>query len=63
MTGAQCGNPARWDLCGGPSARTVPTATKEETTKFLMNECGLTEVKARLRALNNDVLVTQYVTR
>jgi hypothetical protein len=27
MTGAQCGNPARWDLCGGPSARTVPTAT------------------------------------
>jgi len=27
MTGAQCGNSARWDLCGGPSARTVPTAT------------------------------------
>ena len=27
MTGAQCGNPARWDLCGGPSARAVPTAT------------------------------------
>jgi hypothetical protein len=24
--GAQCGNPARWDLCGGPSARAVPTA-------------------------------------
>ena len=25
--GAQCGNSARWDLCGGPSARAVPTAT------------------------------------
>jgi hypothetical protein len=27
-TGAQCGNPARWDLCGGPLARAVPTATQ-----------------------------------
>src|SRR5260370_2269762 len=26
--GAQCGNPARWDLCGGPPARAVPTATR-----------------------------------
>ncbi|HET6212085.1 MAG TPA: hypothetical protein VFE14_04330 [Micromonosporaceae bacterium] len=26
-TGAQCGNPARWDLCGGPPVRAVPTAT------------------------------------
>ena len=25
--GAQCGNPACWDPCGGPSARAVPTAT------------------------------------
>jgi transposase len=25
--GAQCGSTARWDLCGGPSTRTVPTAT------------------------------------
>ena len=25
--GAQCGNPARWDLCGGLPARAVPTAT------------------------------------
>ena len=25
--GAQCGSPARWDLCGGPPARAVPTAT------------------------------------
>jgi RNA-directed DNA polymerase len=25
--GAQCGNSARWDLCGGPLARAVPTAT------------------------------------
>jgi hypothetical protein len=25
--GAQCGNPARWDLRGGPPARAVPTAT------------------------------------
>src|SRR6478736_6122586 len=24
--GAQCGNPARWDLCGGPPVRAVPTA-------------------------------------
>ena len=27
MTGAQCGNPARWDLRGGPPAMAVPTAT------------------------------------
>ena len=27
MTGAQCGNSARWDLRGGPPARAVPTAT------------------------------------
>src|SRR5208283_2085163 len=26
--GAQCGSPARWDLCGGPPARAVPTATQ-----------------------------------
>src|SRR5262249_41027402 len=26
--GAQYGNPARWDLCGGPPARAVPTATR-----------------------------------
>src|SRR5208283_2004982 len=26
--GAQCGNPARWDLRGGPPARAVPTATQ-----------------------------------
>jgi len=25
--GAQCGNPARWDLRGGPPVRAVPTAT------------------------------------
>src|SRR5260370_42693888 len=25
--GAQCGNPARWDLRGGPPAKAVPTAT------------------------------------
>ena len=25
--GAQCGKSARWDLCGGPPARAVPTAT------------------------------------
>lgn len=24
--GAQCGNSARWDLCGEPPARAVPTA-------------------------------------
>ena len=24
--GAQCGSPARWDLCGGPLERVVPTA-------------------------------------
>src|SRR6478752_1872091 len=27
--GAQCGNPARWDLCGGPPVRAVPTAILE----------------------------------
>src|SRR5208282_1157913 len=26
--GAQCGNPARWDLRGGPPVRAVPTATR-----------------------------------
>src|SRR5258707_1143555 len=26
--GAQCGSSARWDLCGGPPARAVPTATE-----------------------------------
>ena len=25
--GAQCDNAARWDLCGGPPVRAVPTAT------------------------------------
>jgi hypothetical protein len=25
--GAQCGSPARWDLCGGPPESAVPTAT------------------------------------
>ncbi|MGA3221784.1 MAG: hypothetical protein ABSE77_22430, partial [Acidimicrobiales bacterium] len=25
--GAQCGSSARWDLCGGPPVRAVPTAT------------------------------------
>ena len=29
--GAQCGSPARWDLCGGPPARAVPTATSNPT--------------------------------
>ena len=27
--GAQCGSSARWDLCGGPPERAVPTATVE----------------------------------
>src|SRR5208337_476571 len=31
--GAQCGNPARWDLRGGPPVRAVPTAT-------LISSCG-----------------------
>jgi serine/threonine protein kinase len=35
--------------------------SQEETIEFLMNECGLTEVQAGLRAMNNDVLVTQYI--
>ncbi|MGH9072804.1 MAG: IS3 family transposase, partial [Acidimicrobiales bacterium] len=26
--GAQCGSPARWDLCGGPPERAVPTAIR-----------------------------------
>jgi hypothetical protein len=29
--GAQCGNPARWDLCGGRGAILVPTAIVEHT--------------------------------
>ncbi len=28
--GAQCGSPARWDLCGGPLERVVPTAIFSE---------------------------------
>jgi hypothetical protein len=31
--GAQCGNPARWDLCGGPPARAVPTATRTRSRR------------------------------
>jgi hypothetical protein len=31
--GAQCGNAARWELCGGRRGTGVPTATKNE------NEC------------------------
>ena len=30
--GAQCGSPARWDLCGGPPARAVPTAIRRVPT-------------------------------
>ena len=35
--GARCGNPARWDLCGGPPARVVPTATRtgNAATRFV----------------------------
>src|ERR1019366_6862546 len=29
--GAQCGSPARWDLCGGPPERAVPTATSGQS--------------------------------
>ena len=28
--GAQCGSSARWDLCGGPPERAVPTATVDD---------------------------------
>ena len=33
--GAQCGNPARWDLRGGPPVRAVPTATQTEAAAAL----------------------------
>ena len=29
--GAQCGSPARWDLCGGLLERAVPTATQADS--------------------------------
>ena len=32
--GAECSNPARSDLCGGPGETSVPTATNK-TPKFL----------------------------
>ncbi len=31
--GAQCGNPARWDLRGGPPVRAVPTATQDSSQR------------------------------
>ncbi len=33
--GAQCGNSARWDLCGGRSVMIVPTATREDPNPFV----------------------------
>ena len=39
--GAQCGNTARWDLCGGPPARAVPTATGA----FYRSELGFLELR------------------
>jgi serine/threonine protein kinase len=35
--------------------------SQEKTIEFLKSECGLTEDQARLRAMNNDVMVTQYI--
>jgi hypothetical protein len=32
--GAQCGNSARWDLCGGRSVMVVPTATRGDPTQY-----------------------------
>ena len=32
--GAQCGNSARWDLCGGRSVMVVPTATRVDPTLY-----------------------------
>jgi RNA-directed DNA polymerase len=31
--GAQCASSARWDLCGGPPARAVPTAIRPRGTR------------------------------
>ena len=33
---AQCGSSARWDLCGGPPERAVPTATQASRTPGMM---------------------------
>ena len=44
--GAQCGNSARWDLCGGPLARAVPTAICLMTVKS-----NQPKLLARIKAL------------
>ena len=33
--GAQCGSPARWDLCGGPPVRAVPAATNDQAVRSI----------------------------
>jgi len=61
MTGAQCGNSARWDLCGGPSARTVPTATNLVSEITRLNAALIDErlISANLRAAIRAALGAQ----
>ena len=51
--GAQCGNPARWDLCGGPPVRAVPTAISPQQVKLVLSgdsshTVTLTNLKAHI---------------
>jgi hypothetical protein len=67
--GAQCGNPARWDLCGGPSARAVPTAilsgapTQICRTSQIANGDGLVNNPSSILAVSNGVTSRTCVGR
>ena len=45
MVGAQCGNPARWDLRGGPPARAVPTAMERRDEPARRRRCESSTLK------------------
>jgi len=46
--GAQCGSSARWDLCGGPPARAVPTATVADCFSAIPHDRLIAAVEERV---------------
>ena len=59
--GAQCGSPARWDLCGGPPARAVPTAIAgirgSRGVRFPPSTHPASRAHARLRSAVPDEMI------
>lgn len=55
--GAQCGSPARWDLCGGRPERAVPTAT---ACTFRCHRVALEHRAAETAASQKDVFSEIY---